>query len=64
MEIFDCSVVDSVVDDFEPFIGYASPIVGIIDVFHVVGFRCVYFAVDGCELESDIEYRAGWEVRG
>ena len=62
MEIFDCSVVDSVVDDFEPFIGYPSPIVGVVDVFYVVCLRCVYFAVDGCELESDVEYRSWREV--
>lgn len=62
MEIFDCSVVDSVVDDFEPFIGYAPPIVGIVDVFHVVRLRCVYLAFDGGELESDVEYRAWREV--
>lgn len=62
MEIFDCSVVDSVVDDFEPVVRYASPIVGIVDVFYVVRLRCVYFAVDGCELEADVEYRAWGEV--
>ena len=37
MEVFDGAVVDSVVDDLEPVIGYASPIVFVVDVFEVIG---------------------------
>ena len=62
MKVSDGAIVDPVVDDLEPFVGDAAPIVGRVDMLDLVGVGCIDFIVISYELESHVECGARREV--